>query len=128
MKCEYCGKDLGSIDHLTTTTSQKFLRFIPLSKLHYCDVNCYLLHALKIGVKEAEELMIYVVQNPNRVNKIFGDNAGKIDIDRFICPLGVKARFCKHQRSYSRGIPQYVEDVDFYCVIDSGKCDWKGEK
>lgn len=96
MKCEYCAKDLTGINHFAT--SQKLLGFIPVPKVHYCDVNCYLLHALKMDVKKAEELMVYMVQNPNRVNKILGDNAGRIDTGRFICPFGVEARFCEHQR------------------------------
>ena len=126
MKCEYCGKDLSSVDHFTI--SHQLLRFIPLCKIHYCDVNCYLLWALKIGAEGAEKLMIYLVLNPNKVSKIMGDNAGKIDINRFVCPLGVKARFCTHQRSYSRDVPRHLEDIDFYCVIGADKCDRIGRE
>lgn len=45
--------------------------------------------------------------------------------DRPLCPHGVKARFCEKQESFSREIPQSVEDVQFYCKIDPEKCDWK---
>jgi len=119
--CEYCSKDLTGINHFTA--GRKLLRFIPLPKTHYCDVNCYLLHALKLGVRKAEDLMVYMVQNPNHVNKIFGDGAGRFDVGRFICPLGAEARFCEHQKSYSRDMSRYIDDVDFYCVIGTDKCD-----
>lgn len=106
IECEYCAKDLRSIDHFAT--GPKLLRFIPLPKIHYCDANCYLLSALKLGVNKAEDLMIYMVQNLNHANKVFGDGAGRFDVGRFICPLGVEARFCEHQRSYSRDMPRCV--------------------